>query len=68
MAIMSDAYLGWYESYTNHKVCMHHLIRNYMTRFKDKILKNLVSKVAIATMDEKFNKNMDIIVRINAEA
>ena len=38
-----------------------------MKRFKDKILKNLVYKVALATEVGKFNKHMDTIGRINLE-
>ena len=47
---------------------MCHLASNFMNRFKDKTLKNLVYKVALATEVGKFNKHMDIIERINLEA
>ena len=39
-----------------------------MTQFKDKILKILMCRVALATKIEKFNKHMDTIGRINAAA
>ena len=47
---------------------MLHLASNFMTRFKDKILKNLVCRAALATNFEKFNKHMDTIRRNNVEA
>ena len=47
---------------------MSHLASNIMTRFKDKLLKNLVCRVALATTQRKFNRHMDIIGRINLEA
>ena len=47
---------------------MRHLAINFMTRFKNKILKNLVCRAALATKVENFNKHMDIIGRINLEA
>ena len=28
---MSDVHLGWSEPYAYHRVCMHHLARNFMT-------------------------------------
>ncbi|RVW71982.1 Serine/threonine-protein phosphatase 7 long form-like [Vitis vinifera] len=66
MAAMSDVHLGWSEPYVYHRVCMRHLASNFMTRFKDKILKNMMCKVALATKIEKFNKHMNTIGRINA--
>ena len=44
---------------------MHH---HFMTQFKDKILKNLVCRVALETKVENFNKHIDTIKRINVEA
>ena len=46
---------------------MRHLASNFMTRFKDKIFKNLVCRATLATKVEKFNNHMDIIWRINLE-
>ena len=68
MAAMSDVHLGWSEPYAYHRVCMCHLASNFMTRFKDKILKNLMCRAALATKIEKFNKHMNTIGRINATA
>ncbi|XP_010660151.1 uncharacterized protein LOC104881478 [Vitis vinifera] len=68
MAAMSDVHLGWSEPYAYHRVCMRHLASNFMTRFKDKILKNLMCRGALATKIEKFNKHMNTIGRINAAA
>ncbi|RVW36159.1 hypothetical protein CK203_079632 [Vitis vinifera] len=68
MAAMSDVHLGWSEPYAYHRVCMRHLASNFMTRFKDKILKNLMCRAALATKIEKFNKHMNTIGRINAAA
>ena len=39
-----------------------------MTRFKDKLLKNLVCKEALATTKRKFNRHMATIERINSKA
>ena len=46
---------------------MHHLASNFMTRFKDKLLKNLVCKAVLASTERKFNKHMATIRRINFE-
>ena len=66
MAAMSDVHLGWSEPYTYHRVCMHHLASNFMTRFKDKILKNLMCRAALVLKIKKFNKHMYTIRKINA--
>ena len=68
MATMSDVHLGWFEPYAYQRVCMHHLANNFMTRFKDKILKNLMCRAISATKIEKFNKHMNTIGRINVIA
>ena len=47
---------------------MCHLASNFMTRFKDKLLKNLVCRVALVTKKHKFNRHMAIIGRINSKA
>ena len=47
---------------------MCHLVSNFMTRFKDKLLKNLVCKAALVSTERKFNKHMTTIGRINFEA
>ena len=39
-----------------------------MTRFKGKLLKNLVCQEALASVERKFNKHMTTIGRINSEA
>ena len=68
MAAMTDPYLSWAAPSAYHRICMHHLSSNFMTRFKDKLLKNLVCIVALASTERKFNKHMTIIGRINSEA
>ena len=68
MAAMSDPHLGWVAPSAYHRICMRHLARNFMTRFKDKLLKNLVCRVALASTQRKFNKHMATIERINSEA
>ena len=50
MAVMIDVHLGWTKPYAYHMICMH--------RFKDKILKNLVCRAALATEVGKFNKRV----------
>ena len=47
---------------------MRHFASNFMTRFKDKILKNLVCRPTLPSTELKFNKNMNTIGRINSEA
>ena len=47
---------------------MRHLASNFMTRFKDKLLKNLVCKAVLASTECKFNKHMTTIGRINSKA
>ena len=68
MAAMSDPYLGWAAPSTYHRICMRHIASNFMTQFKDKLLKNLVCRAALATTQRKFNKHMATIGRINSEA
>ena len=68
MATITDPHLGWVAPSTYHRICMRHLASNFMTRFKDKLLKNLVCKAALASTEHKFNKHMKTIWRINSKA
>ena len=68
MAGMSDPHLGQATPSAYQRICMHHLASNFITRFKDKLLKNLVCRVALASAQRKFNKHMATIGRINSEA
>ena len=68
MASMSDPHLRWDAPYAYHRICMRHLASNFMTRFKDKLLKNLVCRAAVATTPRKMNRHMATIGRINLEA
>ena len=68
MAAMSDPHLCWDVPYAYHRICMRHLASNFMTRFKDKLLKNLVCRAAVATTPRKMNRHMATIGRINPEA
>ena len=68
MASMSDPHLGWAAPSAYHRICMRHIASNFMTRFKDKLLKNLVCRAALASTERKFNKHMTTIRRINSEA
>ena len=68
MIALSDPHLRWVEPSTYHRICMCHLASNFMTRFKDKLFKNLVCRVALATKQCKFNRHMATIGRMNPEA
>ena len=68
MAAMTDPHLGWAAPSSYHRIYMRHFASNFMTRFKDKILKNLVCKATLASTEGKFNKHMNTIGRINSEA
>ena len=68
MVVMTNIHLGWTEPFAYRRICMRHLASNFMNRFKDKTLENLVCRVALATVVGKFNKHMNIIGRINLEA
>ena len=68
MAAMNDPHHGWVASFAYHRICMRHLASNFMARFKDKLLKNLVCRAGLATTQHKFNRHMAIIGRINSEA
>ena len=68
MATMSDPHLGLAVSFVYHGICMRHLASNFMTRFKDKLLKNLVCRTTLATTQRKFNRHLVTIGRINSEA
>ena len=49
MTEMSDPHLGWAGPFAYHRICMRHLVSNLMTRFKDKLLNNLVCRAALAS-------------------
>ena len=68
MAAMTDVHLDWIEPYAYHRIFMRHIASNFMNRFKDKALKNLVCRATLAIEVGKFNKYMDITGRINLEA
>ena len=68
MATMSDPHLGWAASSAYYRICMRHLASNFMTHFKDKLLKNLLCRAALVTTQRKFNRHMTTIGRINSEA
>ena len=68
MAVMIDVHLGWTEPCAYHRICTRHLASNFMNRFKDKTLQNLVCKATLANEVGKFNKHMDSIEIINLEA
>ena len=67
MAAMSDPHLGWAASSAYRRICMRHLVSNFMKRFKDKLLKNLVCRAALETTQLKFNRHMATIERINSK-
>ena len=68
MAAMSDPHLGWDAPHAYHRICIRHLASNFMTRFKDKLLKNLVCRAAVTTTPWKMNRHMATIGGINPEA
>ena len=65
MAAVSDPHLGWAEPSVYHRICMRHFASNFMTRFKDKLLKILVCRAALETKQHKFNRYMATIGKIN---
>ena len=68
MAALSDSHLGWAEPSAYHRICRCHLVNNFMTRFKDKLWKNLVCRAALVPKQCKFNRHMAIIGKFNSEA
>ena len=68
MEAMTDPHLGWAAPSAYHRICMRHLANNFMTRFKDKLLKNLVCRATLASIERKFNKHMTTIERINSKS
>ena len=68
IAAIRDPHLDWAAPSAYHRICMRHLASNFMTWFKDKLLKNLVCRAALASTERKFNKHMDTIGRINSDA
>ena len=68
IAALSNRHLGWAEPSAYHKICMRHIASNFMTRFKDKLLKNFVCRVALAPKQRKFNKHMATIGIFNLKA
>ena len=51
MTAMYDPHLGWDAPSAYHMICMRHFASNFMTRFKDNILKNLVCRAALASTE-----------------
>ena len=49
MVAMADPHLGWAAPFAYHGICMRHFTSNFMTWFKDKLLKNLVCRAALAS-------------------
>ena len=68
MAAMSDPHLGWDAPHAYHRICMCPLASNFMIRFKDELLRNLVCRATVATTPRKMNRHMATIGRINPEA
>ena len=68
MIALGDPHLGWAKPCAYHRICMRHLASNFMTSFKDTLLKKLVCKAILATKQRKFNRHMTTIGRINLEA
>ena len=66
MAAMIDPHIGWTTPSAYHKICMRHLASNFMTRLKDKLVKNFVCRKALARTQRKFNKHMATIGRIDS--
>ena len=65
MVAMSNPHLGWAKSFAYHRICMCHLANNFITLFKDKLLKNLVCRAPLVTQ-RKFNRHLAIIRGINS--
>ena len=55
MAAISDPHLSWAAPSAYHRICMRPLASNFMTCFKDKLLKILVCIAALANTQRKFN-------------
>ena len=51
MVAMTDAHLGWAAPSAYHRICIRHLTSNFMTRFKDKVLKNSVCIAPLASTE-----------------
>ena len=49
MAAMTGPHLGLAAPFAYHRICMRHFASNFMTRFKDKLLRNLVCRAALAS-------------------
>ena len=67
MVAMTDLHLDWAAPSAYHRIYIRHLASNFMTSFKDKLLKNLVCRAALACTQLKFNKHMTTIRKINSE-
>ena len=68
MAAMADPHLGWAAPFAYHRICIRYFASNFMTRFKDKLLKNFICRAALASTERKFKKQLNTIGRINSEA
>ena len=54
MSAMLDPHLGSATPFAYHRICMRHLASNFLTRFKEKMLNNLVCRAASARTERKF--------------
>ncbi|RVW13498.1 hypothetical protein CK203_095250 [Vitis vinifera] len=68
MATFANVHLGWSAPNAYYQICMRHRSGNFMTRFKDKCLKQLLCRATLETKVEKFNMHMETIGRINQDA
>ena len=50
IVVVNDTYSRWTEPDSYHIFCIHHLASNFNTRFKDKTLKDLMCRAAIAEL------------------
>ena len=67
VAVMTNVHLSWTKPNAYHRICLCHLVSNFMNRFKDKTLKNFMRKATLVTKVGKFNKHIDTIGIINLE-
>jgi hypothetical protein len=67
-AIMDEHVPDWRSPNGHWRFCLRHVASNFLQRYKDQNLKNMIMRAGSANQKRKFNTTMDCIRRYNEEA
>uniref|UniRef100_A0A2N9J030 MULE transposase domain-containing protein n=1 Tax=Fagus sylvatica TaxID=28930 RepID=A0A2N9J030_FAGSY len=66
--IMDEHVPDWRSPNGHWRFCLRHVASNFLQRYKDQNLKNMIMRAGSANQKQKFNTTMDCIRRYNEEA